>query len=123
MASMLRKLWHYDVARIVEWHDGDTVKVQIDHGHSVFTEHWYRLEGVDTPELHTPEGKEVLQEVLKNWPAGTAVIVTTTKAPWRDDKKGKYGRYLARLTPADGVSINDWLLRRGLAKPYGGGKR
>jgi endonuclease YncB( thermonuclease family) len=35
----------------------------------------------------------------------------------------KYGRILAQLTTADGVSINGTLLAENLAKSYGGGSK
>lgn len=53
--------------RVVDVHDGDTVKVLIDCGFRVSTTVWIRLKDVYAPELSTLEGvgaRDYLREIL-----------------------------------------------------------
>lgn len=68
--------------------DGDTYILLIDVGFDILTRQRVRLSRINTPELSTPEGKDV------------------------------YGRYLAEVTLEDGTNFNDYLLEKGFAKPY-----
>ena len=79
-----------------------------------------RFYGLDTPELNTPEGKDV-RDLLKPL-EGKYVYVRSHK-----DKSGKYGRYLFELfVPTDAfgfhgdvkyMNLNQYLLDKGYAKP------
>ena len=118
--------------------DGDTFKVDIDLGLSVWMRgERIRLYGVNTPEVYgvkkgSPEwerGKkssDFVKSILKkNDPA----IIETMK-----DQKGKYGRYLAVLyikinteitvglngirQIGDYYCLNDILVQKGLAEEY-----
>ena len=102
------------VTRVV---DGDTIDVTIDLGMTVFTRQRIRLANVDAPETYGV--KKGSQEWLsgmrvKNHLAklimGKNVVIKTIK-----DKKGKYGRYIAHVY-LDGVSVNEHLVKSGLAK-------
>lgn len=99
-------------AKVVSVYDGDTITVNIDLGFNVT---WHnvklRLYGINTPEMNTPEGKDVSQR-LKDRLLGQEVTIETLK-----DKTEKYGRYLAKVYLAD-ECINDTLVKTGDAKPY-----
>lgn len=82
----------------------------------------YRLLGFDTPEIHnakTPheyalgmKAKRRLEQIISR---GTVRIIESGKLD-------KYGRTLATLT-VNGHDVGETLIREGLARPYGGGKR
>ncbi len=103
-------------ATVVAVHDGDTIKVDIDLGFRIRnTGVDVRLNGLNAPELATPEGvhaKAVLSEKLA---AGVPVVLTTKK-----DRTEKFGRLLADVWMADGTHVNAWLIGRGVAKPWDG---
>lgn len=100
------------VSRIV---DGDTVHARVDLGCDVRLDMTIRLYGIDTPELPTAEGVK-----SRDWLAGELyrmggkITLRTMK-----DRREKYGRYLGILfEPGVEESLNDAMLRLGLAKVY-----
>ena len=108
-------------ARYRSAYDGDTVRVDLDLGFGVWLQNQaLRLVGIDTPELRGSEreaglvARDFMRDQLM---AAEELIVETTR-----DKKGKYGRWLARLH-ADGVDLNQAMIDGGYAKEYWGGKR
>lgn len=115
------------VTRVV---DGDTIDLEFDLGFNVKISERVRLLGVDTPETYgVKRDSEEFRAglIAKNFVEGKLipiihgdyVIVETNR-----DKKGKYGRYLARIwyleDPAQHLwrCINDVLLEEGLARKY-----
>jgi endonuclease YncB( thermonuclease family) len=93
-------------------HDGDTVRVSVDLGVSVWLiDCPLRLEGVNCPELNQPGGLEAKAYVVQ-WlreHGGQFVFVPVGKG------RDKYGRLLGRLRAADGNVLNDDLLAAGHA--------
>jgi len=57
------------------------------------------------------EGLKV-RDLVRDMILGKEVILESIK-----DKKGKFGRWLERVYH-DGICVNDYLLEKGLAKPY-----
>jgi micrococcal nuclease len=94
--------------------DGDTVDVFIDLGFSVWHKERIRLAGIDTAEKNTPFGK-VTKSFLINALEGQTVKLQVSKPD-------KYGRYLGVvfLTKDSKESINDQMIKFGIAKSYGG---
>jgi micrococcal nuclease len=94
--------------------DGDTVDVFIDLGFSVWHKERIRLSGIDTAEKNTPLGK-ALKTYMASELEGKIIKLQVSKPD-------KYGRYLGRiyLTKDSTVSINDQLIKNGLAKSYDG---
>ena len=92
--------------------DGDTCDVFIDLGFSVWHKERIRLAGIDTAEKNTPFGKALKEFLIKNL-EGKLVKLEVSKPD-------KYGRYLGKVYLNSEESINDQLIRNGLAKPYGG---
>jgi micrococcal nuclease len=118
--------------------DGDTLKIAIDLGLSVWIhDEKIRLYGINTPEVYgvkkgTPEweegnkASEFVKSILKE---KDEILIQTIK-----DKQEKYGRYLGlvyiKLAPEmisglseirtieDYYCLNDILVRKGLAKVY-----
>jgi micrococcal nuclease len=94
--------------------DGDTVDVFIDLGFSVWHKERIRLAGIDTAEKNTPLGK-ALKTFMITELEGKVIKLQVSKPD-------KYGRYLGKiyLTKESTVSINDQLIKSGLAKSYDG---
>ena len=94
--------------------DGDTVDVFIDLGFSVWHKERIRLSGIDTAEKNTPLGK-ALKTFMITELEGKIIKLQVSKPD-------KYGRYLGKiyLTKESTVSINDQLIKSGLAKSYDG---
>ncbi|WP_435362235.1 lamin tail domain-containing protein [Haloarchaeobius sp. DFWS5] len=114
------------VTRVI---DGDTIEIRYRNG----TEDTVRLLGVDTPEVHkgvepdeygipdTLAGRDWLQnwgenasQFVKDELDGETVEVVVDP---ESDRRGYYGRLLAYVYH-DGVSLNEELLSRGLARVY-----
>ena len=100
-------------AKITKVYDGDTVTADIDLGLGVWVRgEKLRLFGINAPEVRGPEkvkGKEsrdFLRELILN----KEVTVWTIK-----DKKGKYGRYLAKVFGDEG-DINEFMVKQGNAE-------
>jgi len=109
-------------AVIVKVVDGDTLDVLVDLGLEIFKKLRVRLYGIDTPEVYGvkhdseeyAEGKKASDFVKKLLPQGTKVTIRTIK-----DKRGKYGRYLARVFfnfESGKMDLAALLLRENLAK-------
>lgn len=94
--------------------DGDTVDVFIDLGFSVWHKERIRLAGIDTAEKNTPLGKALKTFLITNLEGKTIKLQVS--------KPDKYGRYLGKifLGKDSTVSINDQLIKNGLAKSYDG---
>lgn len=97
-------------ATIVRVLDGDTVECRIELGFHLTLTEPVRMVGIDAPELPTVPGlasQSALQDLL---PPGAAVLLRTGKR-----ERDKYGRALGEVLK-DGNSLNQQMLRRGLAK-------
>jgi micrococcal nuclease len=103
-------------ATIVDVYDGDTVTAVVDLGFRINFTIKIRLAGIDTPEIRGTErhqgliSKQRLEELILN----KEVILHTQK-----DRQEKFGRWLGVIyLPNSNVSINEQLLKEGLADPY-----
>lgn len=104
-------------AKVLRVIDGDSLEVLMDLGFSVHVKASLRLDGIDAPEINTPEGRASRAYLVETLPEGAWVVVTTRK-----DKTEKFGRMLA-VVKKDGEDLNRTMLEKGLARPYDGGKR
>ena len=102
-------------AEVVRWLDGDTVELIVDLGQHVLTRDKYRLARIDAPETALRRGVTAAEkaaglllkaELNEIYPAGTLLVVSTTKA-------GKYGRYIIEIHLEDGITLSDKLLEDG----------
>lgn len=108
-------------ATVIRWVDGDTVDAKVDVGFYLSAALRFRLlgsnGGVDTPELRAkdPAVRQAAMAAkarsLELAPAGGDVRMLTEKAD-------EFGRWLARITLADGRDLGDVLLAEGLAVRY-----
>ena len=113
-------------ATVVRWVDGDTVWLDVDLGFRMHSTTDFRLYGVNTPERGQPGYAEATARCHEVAPTGSKVIVHVFKDP------DKYGRWLVIVVPVvpvsvpgvsvveAGASVNDVLVREGLAVVYFG---
>lgn len=108
-----------DVEEVV---DGDTLKVRarVWIGQEILVA--VRLRGIDAPEMRARcdterEMAEAARDGLSRLIGGEAVILTSVDG-------GKYfGRVVADIATAQGQDAASELLRKGLVRPYAGGRR
>ena len=117
-------LYTYGV-KVTSVYDGDTVTADIDLGFGVWLHgQKLRLVGIDTPEIRggTPETKLAARksrDFVRHYLLGDDEVRIESQG------KGKYGRWLARIyvkeqsDSAAWYCLNDRLIERGLAEPYG----
>jgi micrococcal nuclease len=117
-------IYNAEVVRVV---DGDTLDLMVDLGFTVHVKIRARLLGVDTPETfgvkkgsaeHT--AGTISKQGVEGWlnACNRQVRIHSTKGT------GKYGRWLVKVfRPDDEVTLNDFLIKEGLAEVYDGGKR
>lgn len=94
-------------ARVEKIIDGDTLWAQIDCGFGIVARQKLRFQGIDTPELDTPEGRRAKNFVAKRIPAGALIVVYTHKSD-------KYDRYLADIFYLPGCSDAARILNKGV---------
>ena len=102
-------------AFVTKVYDGDTVTVDIYCGFGiVLKKQTIRLVGINTPEVRGESKKDgiVSRDALRKKILNKWVILKT-----HQDKKGKFGRWLAEIW-IDGDCVNNWLLKEGYAKAY-----
>lgn len=104
-------MWTYQ-ANVLKVIDGDTIDVAIDLGFSIHFKTRMRMLGVDTAEKITAYGK-VTKSILVTALEGKMVRVEVSKPD-------KYGRYLCKVWLNSDESVNDQMIRKGLAKSYMG---
>jgi len=98
-------------ATIISVYDGDTVRADWDKGGGTTQRNEpFRLWGINAPEVRgdTRERGLVVRDYLRKLILGKQVLITTLK-----DKKGKYGRYIAKVYIKVGrrwLSVNDLLV-------------
>jgi len=112
-------LYNAEVKKIV---DGDTFDIIIDLGFDTLRKGRVRLYGVNTPESRTKNLEEkkmglAAKEFTDQWitAAGHKIKVETIL-----DKNEKYGRILARVWNETGESLNEAIVKSGLAREYYG---
>ena len=107
-------------AKVVRVIDGDTIVADIDLGFRTWLhdEH-LRLNGLDAPEIDTPEGEETAA-LIRDRIEGKMVYLCTVKMKRSErEATGSFGRYLTEVYEG-GESINQWLLKTGRAVPFDG---
>ena len=108
--------YRFPLVRVEKVTDGDTFWLHVDVGFRTTVLAHCRLAEVDTPELFRPKSEAELdaarraRDVVADWLAeADGVVVATEPDP------DSFGRWLARLTDAGGVSLADVLLDAELA--------
>jgi endonuclease YncB( thermonuclease family) len=109
-------------ARVIRVRDGDTllVRARIWVGQEIVIQ--ARIAGIDAPELRARCPRErALAERARDF----VTAKVAGRPVWLVDiRNGKYaGRVLAGVRTEDGIDLGRALLKAGLARPYGGGRR
>jgi hypothetical protein len=115
----------YPVARVLDVHDGDTLRVLIDLGFGVLTRQWIRLQNVRAPELREPTGLDAKNQVflwLGKYAAPDWYVTVTTIQTAGDFKEIRerrtFIRYVGMIesvgSPGEEVaSLNGYLRAQG----------
>ena len=111
--------WTWPTARVVEVHDGDTLKLDVDVGFSTHAYAWIRLLNVRAPELSEGDGAKARADVL-TWLAEYApdsrvqLITYRSSQPLEIRFRQSFTRYLGVVTAtAPPVELNEWLRAKG----------
>jgi micrococcal nuclease len=94
--------------------DGDTFEVLIELGFKVVQKFHVRLDGIDTPEKNTPEGKQAKEYVQK--------LIENKDVVLTDEGAEKYGRARAKIE-IEGKDLTTFLIENNIGKEYHGGKK
>lgn len=99
--------------------DGDTLRLHVDLGWNVFSDHNVRLLRVNAPEMRgdTLAAGQVAKQWVTDW---LSAHTTNTQWPFviHSEKDDAFGRYLVELYDLNDVNLNDDLLASGNAVPY-----
>ena len=116
-------MYTYD-AEVVSVYDGDTATATVDLGFKISAiKVKLRFYGIDTAEIRG--GTEATKTAAREAREYVKEKILGKKIRMKSLGKGKYGRYLAIIWPVDDdgnvaeESLNDELIRLGLAKVYG----
>ena len=118
--------WKFDVLEILDVHDADTCKLKIDMGFGIYAIQYFRLYGINAPEITgTPEYEKsdlfklaqkakmyLLNRLNKAMEAKQKIEVQVVK-------KEKFGRWLAIIL-INKKNVNEELLNKGFARFYMG---
>jgi endonuclease YncB( thermonuclease family) len=111
-------------ARLLEVHDGDTVLLHCDLGQYIARTAWYRLHGIQAPELSDEGGQEArlhLEGLLATH--RDALTILTVKKAWYkfgDERTEKYGRFMVEVRLPDGTDVNGQMVADGHAVSWDG---
>lgn len=110
-----KRTFIYNVVEAERVVDGDSCILLLDLGFNIFYKVDVRLEGLDTPEKNTPEGK-IVKAKVEEWLKGKTLILISKELD-------KFGRVLGEIKTVDNVSLNKWLIDNGFARAYNGEKK
>jgi endonuclease YncB( thermonuclease family) len=107
-------------ARIIEWHDGDTCRVDLDLGWRIIKDREnIRLLGLYCAELSEPGGYAARDHATHLAPPGTIVVVTSKKlgkvAEWTGSQES-LSRTLGDITLPDGRDFATTMVADGHGK-------
>jgi len=109
-----KRVFQYNVVNVDRVVDGDTLYLLLDLGFNIFYKVEVRLDGLDTPEKNTVEGK-IVKKKIEAWLTGKTLTLVSKELD-------KYGRVLGEVK-TDTESLNQWLLKNGFARIYNGEKK
>jgi endonuclease YncB( thermonuclease family) len=112
MAKISGNKYFGQITRVI---DGDTFEAFINLGFGITQRFCVRLEGIDTPEKSTIEGKQAKQYV-KDLIEGKTVL-------FKDAGSEKYGRSLAKIEMSDGTDLTQFLLEKQIGIEYSGKRK
>jgi len=109
----MEKLDYKFYAEILKIKDGDTAKVLVDLGFSVFCIQSIRIKGLNAPELNKSEeskaGKASRDYLMTLLPVGSKVLIKTEKY------RQSFTRYVGDIYREDGSNVAELLVAAGHA--------
>lgn len=105
--------------KVVEIHDADTYKVEIDLGFYVVVKQWLRLRGLDAQELDQERGAEATAFVREMMPEGTTIEMDVELVKTREggeDYKWTFRRFVADVTLPGGTDLAGLIRKQGFEK-------
>ena len=118
--EMIRDQRYFYKALITGVYDGDTITCTISLGWDIqLSGQKIRLSGIDTPEIRGKEKEEGIKvrDYVRELILNKEVYIKTTQGR----RKGKYGRWLGVIyfdSDGEGVSVNQMLMDKGMAREY-----
>ena len=114
-------------AKCVSVYDADSATFVVDCGFYIKHEIKTRFMGIDTPEIRTKNAEEKklgleARDFIRGLILRKQVTIKTYLNKKKQNKKGKFGRYLVDVYYED-HKLNDLLMLKGYAREYHGGKR
>jgi hypothetical protein len=118
-------LWSWPVAKLVEIHDGDTIRLDVDQGFDERARKWIRLARVRCPDPGTPdftqEDYDRARQDTMDWfatyaPDGYVSLATEkVKKALEIRFRESFTRYIGhvRSLKSPTEELNDWLLKKG----------
>lgn len=107
---------------IVKVRDGDTFVISIKNIPDVFgSEIAVRIRGIDTPEKNDSR-EEIRKIAIEAQKELEKLLLNAKKIELYNLGRDKYFRLLASVK-ADNIDIGEYLIKKGLAKRYNGGKK
>ena len=107
---------------VIKVYDGDTITVasRLPYKKSPLYRFRVRLARIDAPEIkgktkYEKECAVISRDELASW-------IYQKRVHLKQNRTEKYGRLLAEVY-CEGVNVSDWMLARGYAVPYDGGKK
>jgi len=108
-------------ANIVRVHDGDTIQVDVDLGFYTWRRKvWARIAGISARELSMVGGQEAADYLEGLLPAGTPVVIQSTRIGADPADVMSFDRYVMSVTLPDGRDLADVLTSGGWAAPWDG---
>ena len=110
--------WAWPIAKVLDIHDGDSIKLAISLGFDVHVHVWIRLAGVRAPELSESDGLQARNDVL-DWlrehaPDNQVAVATQrTSTPLELRFARSFTRYLGIVTAPNGAELNSYLVAKG----------
>lgn len=117
---------HQHNCLLVAWLDGDTCDVKIDLDFDIWLNMRIRVDGINSPEIHSKNPVEKKAGTLARShaellaPTQQTYLIETAKA---GKEREKFGRWLAKITLKDGRDFAKAMIDAGQAKEYHGEKR
>ena len=107
---------------IIKVRDGDTFMIDIPNIPDVFGKNIaVRIRGIDTPELN--DKREDIRKIsIQARDELERLLLNAKKITLYNLGRDKYFRLLASVK-ADNIDVSEYLIKKGLAKKYNGGKK
>jgi len=110
--------WTWPHARLLEVHDGDSIRLDVDQGFSTHAYVWVRLADVRAPELSEAGGQQARTDV-ETWfrehaPDGQVQLVTEkVDRPLEIRFRQSFTRYIGVVIAPNGAELNQYLIDSG----------